>query len=708
MNKLPEKLTLLRKYNNLSQGDMATKLNIPVTEYMQWENGNRIPPVSVIANIAELFGITVDLLLDNTQTIVFPEKKLEASATIPFNSGSDINATQVFDDSMQETIQTASMDLDDQQASYEDEEEAGHTKVMNKDDLNDDDEDVEEEKPIKKVIKKKKAPLSKRKKTAFIITGVAAVVVIIAIVILLFRTASSSLKVGTENRLALGTTYSLYVDNNGNVKKHGDLSSPPSSAVQVSAFDEHALYLDSNGNVTSTISSLDLSEFKDVSSIAAGKDHAIGVTDEGKVVCSGNDDACKVTNWTNVSSVYAGNGFSVALTNDGEMKVSGNNTDAISSETNVRSVSISDTLIVLTKKDGTVKVYPIGSSTTVDTSGWSDIQSTACGNNLVVGLKKDGTVEVASDNEEITTAVTSWKNIKHLAANGSTVVGINSNGKMVGAGDNTYSQYVNETDDSTNSEEGQLDDVKNIQVTVTTGNITIKWDTVENADYYEVEVEGVTSSPTKTTSNSTSIPASSLEDGKTYTITVTAKSNDEDKYKESTGTLEYQYTAKTTQLATPNNITASSDDNGDWTIQWSAVEHADSYMVSIGGGSEFPVNTNSYTVTAMGDEGTYSVSIRACSSNSSYSESETATVNLQYQTPHYTVVLNYYVGNDFKGTSTINISAGTYTYSDLDTAAGSPAGASYNTTLVSPTDTVTINKSKADGQGNVPVTIYLN
>ena len=40
MNKLPEKLVLLRKHANLSQGDIASRLNVPVTEYMQWENGD--------------------------------------------------------------------------------------------------------------------------------------------------------------------------------------------------------------------------------------------------------------------------------------------------------------------------------------------------------------------------------------------------------------------------------------------------------------------------------------------------------------------------------------------------------------------------------------------------------------------------------------------------------------------------------------------
>ena len=44
-NKLPEKLTLLRKHFNYAQGDVAARLGIPVTEYMKWENGNTIPPI---------------------------------------------------------------------------------------------------------------------------------------------------------------------------------------------------------------------------------------------------------------------------------------------------------------------------------------------------------------------------------------------------------------------------------------------------------------------------------------------------------------------------------------------------------------------------------------------------------------------------------------------------------------------------------------
>lgn len=706
MNKLPEKLTLLRKYNNLSQGDIATKLGIPVTEYMQWENGNRIPPVSILKNIADLFGITVDLLVDNTQTIVFPEKKLEQSATIPFNGGSDINATQVFDESLEKTRTMSIPTEDDNYQEEEEDDEVGHTRVMDANNLPEEDDDEEDEEPVtKKKVIKKKPSASKKKKSIIIVVAVAVVIAVAALLILLFRGASSTLNVGSDNRLAVGSTFSLYVDNDGNVKKYGQLNTSISSAVQVSAYEDHALALDKKGTVTSSLS-LDLSEWKSITYIAAGKDHAVGVTSEGKVVCEGNDAACKVSGWSNISSVYAGDGFTVGLTNDGAIKVSGNNTDAIANESNVRSISTSNNLIVVTKKDGTVKVYPIGSATELDTSSWSDVQSTAAGNNLIAGLNKNGTVSIACNDEEITKTVSSWKNIKYLAANGSTVVGINSSGQMVGAGDNTYNQYVNSVNDDTDESEGQLDEVKNIQVNATTANVVIKWDTVENADYYEVSIEGITDSATKTTSNSTSIPASSLTDGQSYTITVIAKNNDEEKYKESTGTLTFTYTAKTVQLATPSGLTAKTNDDGSWEIQWAAVEHADSYKVSIGGGEEFEVSSNTYTANEVGDEATYTVTVKACSSNPSYSESETYSQPLQYTLNKYSVYLNYYLDGTRRADidKTIEVSAGTYSWYDLDVMAGSYA---QNNGYTVGDGSVTVSKDNAGSQTLV-VAIYLN
>lgn len=674
MNKLPEKLVLLRKHANLSQGDIASRLNVPVTEYMQWENGNSICSVVLLKRMADMFGITVDDLVDNTKSIVIPEPVIEQSATIPFNGGQDINATQMYDGSLGDTMQTQQFSsLNDKN----DQDDDGHTRVMNTSDLSNveekdashsyDDEDEEEEVKPKK--KKKPASPIKKKQTMIIIGAVAAIVVVIAVVLLLFNKSGSSLNVGNDNRIALGDTYSLYVDNQGNIKKYGNFSSTEnfSAGVQVAAFDDHAAVLLKNGTVISSDGNADVKEWKHIKYIAAGKDHTVGVTDEGTVVCAGNESACKVSEWKNISSVYAGNGFTLGLTNDGAIKASGSNTDAVSNQSNVRHISISDNLIALTKKDGKVTIYPIGSAESLDTGSWTDIQSAAVGNNLAVGLKKDGTVNISYSDEEVVNKVSSWKSIKHVAANGSTVIGIDSYGKMHGAGDNTYKQYVDTTEDDTNKQEETLGEVKNIKVDVTTANVVIKWDTVENASYYEVSVNTDPESKTKTSSNSTSIATSSLTDGQSYTVTVVAKSDD-DKVKESSAMHTFTYTAKTVQLATPSGITASTTDDGSWLIQWTKVEHATSYKLSIDGGQEFEVTDPSYTNTGIDAEGYHMVSVKACSTDPTYTESEAGTQNLEYRLLEKKISLSYFNGNErVAGPVEVTVKVGmTYSNAQLD------------------------------------------
>lgn len=684
MNKLPEKLSMLRKYNNLSQGDLANRLSVPVTEYMQWENGNNICSIQYLKRMSEIFGVSLDDLLDNTKTIVIPEPKLDQSVNIPFHGGQDINATQVYGQDLEQTMQAtqpfSTLDQDD--------ENDGRTRVVNTSSISKvddsqqqnydeeeyDDEEEEYEKPKPRKKKKTQHNDKKKKQTMIIISAVAALICVIAIVIFLLTNVSSNLTVGSENRIAVGDGYSLYVDNQGSIKKYGNFNPTTAftNAVQVSAFDDHAVALLSNGTVVSSDGNSEVSNWKNIQHIAAGKDHTVGVTDDGKVECAGNEDACKVSTWSNISSVYAGNGFTIGLTNDGAVKASGNNTDAVANLSNVRHISTSDNSIVVTKKDGTVTVFPIGSTSTTDTSTWTDIQSTAVGNNLVVGLKKDGTVNISYSDEEVVNRVTSWKNIKYIAANGTTVVGIDSYGKMHGAGDNTYNQYVDTTSDDSKSETvEQLDEVKNIQVNATTANVVIKWDTVENASYYEVSINTSPETSTKTSSNSTSIPSSALTDGESYTVTVTAKSDDEN-VKESSATYTFTYTAKTVQLSTPSGITATTTNDG-WLIQWTAVEHATSYKLSIDGGTEFEVEgTNSYTDTGMEQEGNHTVTVKACSSDTTYTESEVATTTLQYTTQSIRISLYYVDTNQtYKGDTTVMAKVGlNYTWKDLDALAG--------------------------------------
>ena len=76
LNKFPEKLTLLRKHYGLSQGDVATKINVKFTDYMNWENGNSIPSISNIRKLSVLFGVPVETFIDNRKVIELPEVKV--------------------------------------------------------------------------------------------------------------------------------------------------------------------------------------------------------------------------------------------------------------------------------------------------------------------------------------------------------------------------------------------------------------------------------------------------------------------------------------------------------------------------------------------------------------------------------------------------------------------------------------------------------
>ena len=67
---IAEKLKYLRKEHNMTQEDMAEKLNVSRQTISKWETNITIPDADNIVAICKLFNITTDELLDyNVQTI---------------------------------------------------------------------------------------------------------------------------------------------------------------------------------------------------------------------------------------------------------------------------------------------------------------------------------------------------------------------------------------------------------------------------------------------------------------------------------------------------------------------------------------------------------------------------------------------------------------------------------------------------------------
>lgn len=709
MNKLPEKLTLLRKYNQFSQTDVAGKLNVPVTEYMNWENGNCICRIDQLKILAEMFGVSIDALLDNNKTIIIPEEELMKSAQIPsFSSNASEKTQQMSTLAEAGTIQMNTVA-----------DAAQETKVITQQPLSSvaqaepqektmdpEEEEVQEEEPVSH----RKATVRTdggKKKNTLIILGVIALLIIAAAAFLLLMGGFHSVALSKENRLAAGDTWTMYVEQNGKITVRGELegASSFSEGVQVSGYGSHAAALSDKGKVTDNRFSSEVSSWNKVDYIAAGKNHIVAVTDEGKVLCAGSEEACQVGSWNNIEKVYAGNETTVGITNDGQIKVAGNG-EFLSSVTGISDISMSDNLAAYVRSDGTVAVSMLGSGNVLDTSSWVDVRNTAVGSDYVIGLTTDGSILCESADEEFKAEVTGWKNIRYLAASDRTAVAIDRSGNMHGAGDNSCNQYENQNKkDDENQEDEQLEAPKNITVTESTANVVIKWDTVENADSYVVSISDIGELP-ETKNNQASLSASSFTDGETYSITITAKPKSSSKAKESSTTMEYTYAAKKVQLTTPTGITASTDAKG-WTIQWGAVDHADYYEISLDGSQPQRANTNSYIydTSQIISVGNHTITIKAFSVNSTYTESEEGSGVVQYEPQLKTIPVMYIQGESTyvdSGNPTVDVYVGMdYTYQDLDSMAGGFAAASQRT-LQDPTGTVHIYDTTTSIQ------IYLN
>ena len=60
---LGERIYTLRTKNNLSQGNLAEKLDVSRQSVSKWENNSAVPELDKIIRMSEIFGVTVDELV---------------------------------------------------------------------------------------------------------------------------------------------------------------------------------------------------------------------------------------------------------------------------------------------------------------------------------------------------------------------------------------------------------------------------------------------------------------------------------------------------------------------------------------------------------------------------------------------------------------------------------------------------------------------
>lgn len=64
---LAKKMTALRTKSGMTQAELGAKLNYTDKSVSKWEHGDATPPIDVLKEIADVFGVTVDYMISESE-----------------------------------------------------------------------------------------------------------------------------------------------------------------------------------------------------------------------------------------------------------------------------------------------------------------------------------------------------------------------------------------------------------------------------------------------------------------------------------------------------------------------------------------------------------------------------------------------------------------------------------------------------------------
>ena len=95
-----EKLRKIRKENNLTQEELAEKLNVSRQAITKWESGVGIPDIENLKQISNMFNISIDELVKEDKEIILEVKKqytISKELEIDHTKHFDINISKIFE-----------------------------------------------------------------------------------------------------------------------------------------------------------------------------------------------------------------------------------------------------------------------------------------------------------------------------------------------------------------------------------------------------------------------------------------------------------------------------------------------------------------------------------------------------------------------------------------------------------------------------------
>lgn len=467
MNKLPEKLTLLRKHYGYSQSYLANYLKVDVVVYMGYENGRTIPDFATLKKLAKCYGVSVDSLFVNE--------------IMPLMRGESNN------------------DVDKKNYSY-----------------------------LRNQTYKQKAKEFINHKWPVLVACCAFALMLIIFIVTRDPVNNMNLKQDSANTrlLSASSTSVAYVDRYGKVAGRGDNSNgqldfDETGAHKVEMGATFSVVLNQDGTVSShgllSKYANEIAEWEGIVDIAVGNGHVMALTDNGKVICTGNDnlDQCLFDGETDVSDIYADGNASFIVHQDGTVESCGNflGRSQMKSIPSLLDVALSEEVSAYLTKDHKV-VYHSASNNFKEVGKWTDIIDVAVGDEFIAGLDEQGHVHIDIQNYKIKDEVATWENIVAIAAGKDYLVAYDGQ-TIKGVGNNAYHQF-----DVSESQKIVLPAVTNIKISIDDYNVKIQFDEVANAQEYRLELDAGIGYAISSTKNEFVIPVEKFEDGHEYIIKI--------------------------------------------------------------------------------------------------------------------------------------------------------------------------------------------
>ena len=101
---LKENISMLRSVNGYSQEEVAEKIGVSRQAYAKWEKGETVPDVERCQKLAELYGVTIDSLVNYSD-------KIGTTTLIPGPKGKHIFGTTKINDRGQVVIPKKAREL---------------------------------------------------------------------------------------------------------------------------------------------------------------------------------------------------------------------------------------------------------------------------------------------------------------------------------------------------------------------------------------------------------------------------------------------------------------------------------------------------------------------------------------------------------------------------------------------------------------------